>query len=211
MTPACIHRRHSPLLKDVPAAVRREKWRAQTTAAKCTAGAARCGRTGRTSAGASVRRALTWGVRLQGGAGLPGAHRTTWCDLALKSTKGKQTRPSRPCPLADKQKRCSEKRSARASPAQLIPARRDGDGMSGDMEAAWDCVHKLFKLFDRKQTGPLRPPPPATRTPPCSRERSRSVRVPLPAAGVPSQHPLPRWLATAADTPRPRLPCLQAR
>ena len=31
--------------------------------------------------------------------------------------------------------------------------------MSGDMEAAWDCVHKLFKLFDRKQTGPLRPPP----------------------------------------------------
>ena len=55
------------------------------------------------------------------------------------------------------------------------------------------------------------PPPPATRTPPCSRERSRSVRVPLPAAGVPSQHPLPRWLATAADTPRPRLPCLQAR
>ena len=42
---------------------------------------------------------------------------------------------------------------------QLVPARREGDGMSGDMEAAWDCVHKLFKLFDRKQTGPLRPLP----------------------------------------------------
>ena len=209
MTPACIHRRHSPLLKDVPAVVRREKWRAQTTAAKCTAGAARCGRTGRTSAGASVRRALTWGVRLQGGAGLPGAHRTTWCELALKSTKGKEEE-NLPC-LWRIKKNDVRKTVARAPPAQLIPARRDGDGMSGDMEAAWDCVHKLFKLFDRKQTCPLRPPPPATRTPPCSRERSRSVRLPLPAAGVPSQHPLPRWLATAADTPRPRLPCLQAR
>ena len=152
------------------------------------------------------------GCAAAGRGGAPGSAPNDMVRLGAEIDEGqKEERGERAFVLWRIKKNDVRKTVARAPPAQLIPARRDGDGMSGDMEAAWDCVHKLFKLFDRKQTGPLRPPPPATRTPPCSRERSRSVRVPLPAAGVPSQHPLPRWLATAADTPRPRLPCLQAR
>ena len=35
--------------------------------------------------------------------------------------------------------------------------------MNAGMEKAWECVHKLFKLFDRKQTGAARPSVPAPR------------------------------------------------
>jgi len=33
--------------------------------------------------------------------------------------------------------------------------------LNAGMEKAWECVHKLFKLFDRKQTGAARPSVPA--------------------------------------------------
>ena len=51
--------------------------------------------------------------------------------------------------------------------AQSEDGRPGGHRMDVGMEKAWECVHKLFKLFDRRQTGadehPCHPPAVAAR------------------------------------------------